>query len=188
MICEPFLLHIFRLSRNRLSNCSIDGLYAVCSYAGGRGLAFSLKGGVSTARMRRGRGKWEDIRYIIYQFLSFSLRNCIFVRNRCTSDIFYNFFHWAKPGIVQYTCKANKCILVYKALRYRARICKRLRSPKIDSKESIPPAFVAWRAGTISLFVVAARHASYLGWRNRFLGIDSWAPQMFTNKGSVLIK
>ncbi len=28
----------------------------------------------------------------------------------------------------------------------RARICKRLRSPEIDSDESIPPAYVAWRA------------------------------------------
>ena len=28
----------------------------------------------------------------------------------------------------------------------RARICKRLRSPGIDSKESIPPACAAWRA------------------------------------------
>ncbi len=33
----------------------------------------------------------------------------------------------------------------------RARICKRLRSPGIDSKESIPPGFVAWRAGTTIL-------------------------------------
>jgi hypothetical protein len=28
------------------------------------------------------------------------------------------------------------------------RYLKRLRSPGIDSKESIPPAYVAWRAGT----------------------------------------
>jgi hypothetical protein len=33
-------------------------------------------------------------------------------------------------------------------LPYRARICKRLRRPGIDSKESIPPAYVACRAGT----------------------------------------
>jgi hypothetical protein len=31
---------------------------------------------------------------------------------------------------------------------FRARICKCFRSPGIDSKESIPPAYVAWRAGT----------------------------------------
>ncbi len=36
----------------------------------------------------------------------------------------------------------------------RARICKRLRSPGIDFKESIPPAHVAWRTGTSNRFVV----------------------------------
>ncbi len=40
--------------------------------------------------------------------------------------------------------------------RYRARICKLLRSQGINSKESIPPAYVACRI--------------------RFFGIDSWAP------------
>jgi hypothetical protein len=34
----------------------------------------------------------------------------------------------------------------------RARIFKRLWSPGIDSKELIPTAFVAWRAGMITLF------------------------------------
>ncbi len=29
----------------------------------------------------------------------------------------------------------------------RARICKRLGSPGIGSRESIPPSYVAWRAG-----------------------------------------
>ncbi len=32
--------------------------------------------------------------------------------------------------------------------KYRARMFKLLRNPEIDSKESIPPAYVAWRAGT----------------------------------------
>ncbi len=35
-----------------------------------------------------------------------------------------------------------------------ARIFKRLWSPGIDSKELIPPAYVAWRAGTIALFLL----------------------------------
>ncbi len=35
-------------------------------------------------------------------------------------------------------------------LYYRVRICKRLRSPGIDSKKLIPPAYVAWLAGTIT--------------------------------------
>jgi hypothetical protein len=41
-------------------------------------------------------------------------------------------------------------------LDYRARIFKRLWSPGIDSKEWIPPAYVAWRAGTITLFLLGA--------------------------------
>jgi hypothetical protein len=47
----------------------------------------------------------------------------------------------------------------------RVRICKRLRSPGIDSSESIPPAYVACRAGTTNRVVVPARQAG-----NRFLG------------------
>ncbi len=35
----------------------------------------------------------------------------------------------------------------------RARIFKLLRGPGIDSKESIPPAYIAWRAGTTTLFL-----------------------------------
>ncbi len=33
------------------------------------------------------------------------------------------------------------------------RICKRLRIPGIDSKESIPPAYVAWRSGTMITYL-----------------------------------
>jgi hypothetical protein len=45
---------------------------------------------------------------------------------------------------------------------YRARICKRLSSPGIDSMDSIPP---ACRAGTSNRVVVPAPQAG-----NRFLG------------------
>jgi hypothetical protein len=45
------------------------------------------------------------------------------------------------------------------------RIYKRLRSPGIDSKEPIPPAYVVWRAGASDRVVVPARKAG-----NRFLG------------------
>jgi hypothetical protein len=38
----------------------------------------------------------------------------------------------------------------------RARILKLLRSPRIDSKEPIPPACVAWRAGTTTLFLLSS--------------------------------
>ncbi len=38
----------------------------------------------------------------------------------------------------------------------KVRIFKRLWSPGIDSKEWIPPAYVAWRAGTITLFLLGS--------------------------------
>jgi hypothetical protein len=47
----------------------------------------------------------------------------------------------------------------------RARICKRLRSPGIDSEESIQSAYVAWRAGTTNRVVVPVHQAE-----NRLLG------------------
>ena len=52
----------------------------------------------------------------------------------------------------------------------RARICKRFRSPEIDYEKSIPPAFVAWQAGTTFRVVVPAWQTTQAG------GIDSWAP------------
>jgi hypothetical protein len=39
--------------------------------------------------------------------------------------------------------------------------------------------FPSWRAGTTALFDVPARQATYAG------GIDSWAPEKFTNSGSA---
>jgi hypothetical protein len=42
-----------------------------------------------------------------------------------------------------------------------------ISSPAIDFKESNPPAYVAWRAGTSNRVVVTATR----------LGIDSWVPQ-----------
>ncbi len=38
--------------------------------------------------------------------------------------------------------------LTLPTLKPRTRICIRLRSPGINFEESIPPAYVAWRAGT----------------------------------------
>ncbi len=40
---------------------------------------------------------------------------------------------------------------------YRARIFKLLRSPRIDFKESMPLAYVAWRAGTTTLFLLGSK-------------------------------
>jgi hypothetical protein len=47
----------------------------------------------------------------------------------------------------------------------RVRICERLRSPGIDSSDSIPPAYVALRGGTTNRVVVPPRQV-----RNRLLG------------------
>ncbi len=38
----------------------------------------------------------------------------------------------------------------------QARIFKLLRSPRIDSKEPIPPGYVAWRASTKTLFLLGS--------------------------------
>ncbi len=42
------------------------------------------------------------------------------------------------------------------AIVYRVRTFKCLWGPGIDSKEWIPPAYVAWRAGTKTLFLLGA--------------------------------
>jgi hypothetical protein len=45
---------------------------------------------------------------------------------------------------------------VSESILYRARIFKCLWGPGIDSKEWIPPAYVAWRAGTLTLFLLGS--------------------------------
>jgi hypothetical protein len=47
-------------------------------------------------------------------------------------------------------------------------ICKLLRSLGIDSKESIPPAYVAWRAGTTTLFLLGIDPASLCSMAGRY--------------------
>jgi hypothetical protein len=64
-----------------------------------------------------------------------------------------------------YSLKYTPSVLL-KCIIYRARICKRLWNPEIDSEESIQLAYVAWRTGTTNRVVVPARR----------LEIDSWAP------------
>jgi hypothetical protein len=55
--------------------------------------------------------------------------------------------------------------MLIKTCESRARICKRLSSSGIDSKDAISPAYVAWRAGMSNRVVLPARQAG-----NRFLG------------------
>ncbi len=82
--------------------------------------------------------------------------------------------HWQRWGLVGES----------KREKPRAQICKRFRSPGIDSKESIPPAYVAWRAGTWNRFVVyplmysVVVPARQAGYRFRLL-------KRFTNSGLV---
>jgi hypothetical protein len=51
---------------------------------------------------------------------------------------------------------ANLYLIFLSGAEYRARIFKRLWSAGIDSKEWIPPTYVAWRAGTIALFLLGS--------------------------------
>jgi hypothetical protein len=84
-----------------------------------------------------------------------------------------------------------------------ARAFKLLRSPIIDSKEPIPPGYLALRTGTTTPeleFLKRLRGLGtgeeegyrtgppgYIGWRNAFLGIDSGAPYTFKNTSSVFL-
>jgi hypothetical protein len=46
--------------------------------------------------------------------------------------------------------------IYYSKITEEAGTFKPLWSPGIDTKASTPPAYVAWRAGTITLFLVGA--------------------------------
>jgi hypothetical protein len=65
----------------------------------------------------------------------------------------------------------------------RDRICKRLWSPGIDFEESMPLAYVAWRAGTTYTVVVPVRQA----W-NRFLGSFKGLQIRALNGGTVAME
>jgi hypothetical protein len=58
-----------------------------------------------------------------------------------------------EPDLYTFREPRNRFIGIYSA---RARIFKPLRIPGIHSKESIPPAYVAWRADTITLFLLGS--------------------------------
>ncbi len=60
-------------------------------------------------------------------------------------------------GVATNLGRSSYLSVILFAVQDRARICKRLGSPGIDSKEPIPPAYVAWRAGTSNKVVVLAR-------------------------------
>ncbi len=67
-------------------------------------------------------------------------------------------------------------------LKSRARNCKRLKIPGIDSKESIPPAYVAWlvvqarQAGNRLLGFLKGLQIRALCWKFRTVYGGCWAP------------
>ncbi len=70
-----------------------------------------------------------------------------------------------QPAVIHILWRRKLCVPKIDSSRFgdmlklaRVRVCKRLRSPGFDSKELItPPAYVARRAGTTTLFVLPAR-------------------------------
>jgi hypothetical protein len=54
------------------------------------------------------------------------------------------------------SCDKEESDYTFVTVANRTRIFKHLWSPGTDSKEWIPPAYVAWRAGTITLFLLGA--------------------------------
>ncbi len=81
-----------------------------------------------------------------------TLRKVLHVRNNFY--LFLNYYDDYQSTFLPFTC----------IVKARARTCKNLRSPGIYSEESIPSAYVAWRATTSNRVVVPARQAG-----NRFL-------------------
>ncbi len=113
-----------------------------------------------------GRTKWPQLSWIISQKWDWRSRaqsrlillptgiiwihqlEIIFIaENSGTHPTKFLFVGLAKPAILVESNPGGNS--------YRARVCKRLRSPLIDSKESIPPAYVKnWQAGTTNKIVV----------------------------------
>jgi hypothetical protein len=73
--------------------------------------------------------------------------------------------YWLKKNILYFFLDVHVSLLPRLVANRTTSNCKRLRRPEIDSEDSIPPAYVAWRAGTTNRVVVPARQA----------GIDTWA-------------
>ncbi len=95
---------------------------------------------------------------VLDRTLQYVTAPCSFVYPRYNDEIIFmrkyvNTFE-SSPAICitlvywwKYNNFLSKCVW-WLAVTHSERICKCLRSPGIDSEESIPPAYVAWRAGT----------------------------------------
>ncbi len=62
-----------------------------------------------------------------------------------------------KIHLMKAYAKSRSPVGIIKIMWLLSRICKRLRSPGIDSKKLIPPAHVTWRATMTLFFVPPAR-------------------------------
>ena len=89
-------------------------------------------------------------------FLTFVHFTFLFVQN-CPLDFLQNSFLL----LCQYSCEDQECengsiSTLMTNLMHRDGIFKHLRRPGINSKESILPAYVAWRAGTTTPFLLGS--------------------------------
>jgi hypothetical protein len=105
-------------------------------------------------RTKFAESKFNTLRYVIsctrkkekIYHLSFRLTNGQYHNQNCSYFLFGGFWCFNYHDHATSQDRLHKIVTV----KYRARIFKCLWSPGIDSKEWIPPVYVAWRAGTIT--------------------------------------
>ncbi len=87
--------------------------------------------------------------------LPVTLASCSWYQSPCSISQCTNYHFCA--GIFKLSMVARNRVVTGLSYRpARGGIYKLLRSPGIDSKEQIPPAYVAWRAGTATLFLLGS--------------------------------
>jgi hypothetical protein len=94
-------------------------------------------------------------------------------------------YKYARKNILLsvFWCRSNR-FWYNNSNTYRGWISKCFRSPGIDSKEWIPPAYVPWRAGTITLMSYRSIRL-YIGWQNRFLGFLNVYKFRLSNRDTI---
>ncbi len=94
----------------------------------------------------------NDSSLFTHQYFGISGLFCV---KKIARFVFLSPYYWQCVGFgVSFSDSAH--YLSIDPVSFRARIFKRLWSPGIDSKEWIPQAYVAWRAGTITLFLLGS--------------------------------
>ncbi len=102
--------------------------------------------------------QWESERYISFKKGCYTyLKKVIFYEKILPCQVENPLFKKDEWKNDIYTRLLFYCaIMEAKGMEARAGIFKPLWSPGIDAKASIPPAYVAWRAGMITLFLLGA--------------------------------